>query len=704
MAKNLKSSSLIKQSIDLNGRDLVIETGEFAQLADGSALVRFGDRVVLATVVVSDEPKEDAEYFPLLVDFEERLYASGKISGSRFYKREGRPSEDAIVMARMIDRPIRPLFPKNYRNDIQIVVTALSYDPDAEIEVPAIIAASTALSLTGAHFAGPIGAVKIGLIKDEFVMNPTTTQLEESQMDLMVVGTKERIIMVECEGEEVPTEKIFEALQLAQKEMQSTISLQEKFIKKAGQPERHEYIAPDPALMKNAKEKIGAELKKAITLDREAGKLELDRLKNELLGALEGDFKKTDIAETFEQLHFKAVRERILKEQKRPGDRKPDEIRPLTTSTPDFPRTHGAGLFQRGYTQLVSVVTLASLSKEGLTDTMTTEGKQQFFHHYNFPPFSVGEIFPMRGPGRREIGHGRLGEKAIKPVLPKQEDFPYVIRIVSEALSSDGSTSMAAVCSSSMALMNAGVPIKRPVSGIAVGLVTDSDKKGNITDYQVLTDIQGLEDFLGDMDLKIAGTEKGITCMQLDMKVKGITFEIIKEALDKSDQARAKIRQAMAKTIAKPSTKLSKYAPKIEVVKIDPSKIGEVIGPGGKIINKIIEDTGCEINIEDDGMVSIGSTGEDANIKLAVETVMGLGTDPEIGKVHEGTVMRTEDFGAFVEFLPGKEGLVHISELSDKHIDKVTDVVKVGDKIPVMVTEIDDRGRINLSYRSAKKK
>jgi len=693
---------LVRSQSKVSGRDFNIETGRLAQLADGSVLVRFGDTVLLATAVVSDKPKEDADFFPLLVDYEERLYASGKISGSRFYKREGRPSEEAILMARMIDRSIRPLFPKTYRNDIQVIVTVLSYDPDSEVEVPAIIGASAALSLTRAPFEGPIGAVKLGLVKDKLVVNPTTKELEDSDLNLTIVGDRDRILMVEGEAKEVPSDKLFEAFKLGHKELQKMVKVQNSFLKKVGPIEKEEYIPPDPGLKKRIQEEVGSELKKVAQMERDKREIELDRIKNEVLGALEGDYKQAEIKQVFESVFFQGVRDLILKDKIRPDKRRPDQIRPITTSLPDLPRNHGSGLFQRGSTQLLSIVTLASLSKEGLVETMEIEGKRRFFHHYNFPPYSVNEIMPMRGPGRREIGHSRLAEKALKAVIPEEDEFPYVIRAVSEALSSDGSTSMAAVCASSMALMAAGVPIKRSVSGVAIGLVAENNSKGQIKNYQILSDIQGLEDFLGDMDLKIAGTEKGVTSLQLDVKIKGLTFEIIKEALKRGDQARAEIREKMDRTIKEPRKHISPYAPKIKVVKIDPSRIGDVIGPGGKIVNKIIDQTGCEINIEDDGMVSISTVGEEEKLTEAIKMVEGLGQKPKVGQIYQGRVTRIEDFGAFVEYLPGQEGLVHISELADHRVGKVSDVVKVGDPISVMIIEVDSRGRVNLSHRAAK--
>jgi polyribonucleotide nucleotidyltransferase len=702
MAKNLRELKEIKIEKKISDRDFVLETGKMANFADGSVLARFGETVVLATAVVSDEPKEDADFFPLLVDYEERLYASGKISGSRFYKREGRPSEEAVLMARMIDRPIRPLFPKGYRNDIQVVITVLSYDPDSEVEMPALVAASAALSLTKAPFEGPVGAVKIGLVDDKLIANPTTEQLNKSKLNLTVAGTKDRMLMVEGSADEVSSDKAFEAFKLAQEELQSTIEAQEELIKKAGIKDKPEPILPDPQIKKQVKQEVGSEIKKAIKLDREEREIEIDKLRDEVLGALEGEFKQNQIKDAFELIYFDYIREMILEEGVRPDKRKPDQIRDLIVDLPTLPRSHGAGLFQRGGTQVLSIITLASTSKEGLIETMETDASRRFYHHYNFPPFSVGEIRPMRGPGRREIGHSKLGEKALSPVLPSEEDFPYVIRAVSECLSSDGSTSMASVCASSLALMAAGVPIKRSVSGVATGLVAKT-KGDKVEDYQILTDIQGLEDFLGHMDLKLAGTEKGLTALQLDVKIPGITFEIIKKALDQSEKARNKIREKMDSLINKPKSEISSHAPQIELVKVNKDNISDIIGPGGKTINRIIEETDTEIDIDDDGTVAI--SGQDKEkLAEAIRMVKALGTKPDVGEIFTGEVTRVEDYGAFVEYLPGKEGLVHISELAEGHVKKTTDVVNKGDEIPVMIIGYDEQGRTDLSYKSAKKK
>jgi polyribonucleotide nucleotidyltransferase len=702
MSKKLSKQKELKAKNKVSGRDFVLESGKLAQYADGSVLARFGETVVLATVVISDEPKEDADFFPLLVDYEEKLYAAGKISGSRFFKREGRPSEEAVLMARMIDRPIRPLFPKGYRNEVQIIVTALSYDPDSEIEVPALVAASSALGLAGAHFEGPIGAVKMGLIDDKLIANPTTEQLEDSDLNITVVGTKERILMVDGEAGEISSDKMLEAFKKAQKELQSTIKVQEDLIKKAKPTKRPEPILPDSQIKKQIKSELGADIKKVIKLEEEERKAEIDKLKDQAIGLLEGEFKKAEIKDGFEQVYYNLIREMILTEGVRPDSRKPDEIRDIHVDLPDLPRSHGAGLFQRGMTQVMSIITLASTSKEGLVDTMETDASRRFYHHYNFPPFTVGEIGFMRGPGRREIGHSRLGEKALRSVLPTADEFPYVIRAVSECLSSNGSTSMGAICASSVALMAAGVPIKKSVSGVATGLVAKTEND-TIKDYKILADIQGLEDFLGHMDLKIAGTEDGITAVQLDVKVAGITFEIIEEALEVSEKSRNEIREKMDAVISKPAESLSVHAPKIEMVKIDKEKIGDVIGPGGKIINKIIEETDTEIDIAEDGTVAISGQDEEG-LKKAIEQVKALGQKPKVGKIYQGRVTRVEDYGAFVEFLPNQEGLVHISELAEGHVNKTSDIVKVGDKIPVMILGIDEKDRVNLSYKSAKKK
>jgi len=702
MSKNLIDRKQVKAAGKVNGRNFSLETGKLAQYADGSVLARFGDTVVLATAVISDEPKEDAAFFPLLVDYEERLYAAGKISGSRFYKREGRPSEEAVLMARMIDRPIRPLFPKGYRNDVQIIVTALSYDPASEIEVPAIVAASSALMLAGAPFEGPIGAVKMGLVDEKLLANPTTDQLEESDLNITVVGTKQRMLMVDGEAKEVSTDILLKAFKKAQEELQATIKVQEELVKKGDPIKRPDPILPDPQIKKQIKDELGSKIKEAITLDESERDEQIDNLEDEAIGFLEGEFKKNDIKDSFEQIYYDLIREMILEEGVRPDKRKPDQIRDISVELPDLPRSHGAGLFRRGMTQVMSIITLASTSKEGLVDTMETDASRRFYHHYNFPPFTVGEIRPMRGPGRREIGHSRLGEKALKPVLPSSEEFPYVVRAVSECLSSNGSTSMGAVCASSVALMAAGVPIKNSVSGVATGLVAKT-KGDKIEDYTILADIQGLEDFLGHMDLKLAGTKEGVTAVQLDVKVAGITFEIIEEALEISQKARDKIRDKMDTVIAEPVKNISKYAPQIEVIKIDKEKIGDVIGPGGKTINKIIEQTETEIDIDEDGSVAISGQSKEGLAK-AIKMVKALGQKPKVGQIYQGKVTRVEDYGAFVEYLPGQEGLVHISELAEGHVKKTSDVVKKGQKISVMILGVDEKGRVNLSYKSAKKK
>ncbi len=698
-----KQDSLTKVETKVSDRDFSLEVGQLAQQASGSVLARFGETVVLATVVAEDDPSEDMDFFPLFVDYEERFYASGKISGSRFYKREGKPSDEAVLMARMIDRPIRPLFPKGYRKEVQIIVTALSYDPRSELEVPSLVAASSALMMTQAPFEGPIGAVKLGYIEDEFVINPSKSQLADSQLDMVVAGTKDRVLMVEGEADEIPSEKLMEGFKLAHKELQKTIKPQEELIKKEGPETKEEFEDPFREIKKEIKKEVGSEIKELAQGKQDKEQVELDRIKDEMTGHFEGEFKKAQIEEAIDLIYRSELRKLIIEKDQRPDSRKPDEIRDLTIKLPEFPRAHGSALFQRGMTQSLSIITLASLSKEGLIDTMETESKRTFYHHYNFPPFCVGEAKPLRGPARREIGHSYLAQKALSPVMPSQEEFPYVTRAVSEILSSDGSSSMASVCSSSMALMSAGVPFKKSVSGIAIGLITET-KDDKIANYKILTDIQGIEDFMGDMDMKLAGTKDGVTAFQLDVKVSGITFEIIGEALKKAESARNKIRKEMNKVIKTPRKEIPEHAPVIETFKIDSEKIGDVIGPGGKTINKIIDETDTEINIEEDGTVSVSSKEGKDNVAQASKMVKALGEDPKPGEIHEGKVVRVEDYGAFVEFLPGKQGLVHISEMAEGHVDKVEDVMKKGDVVPVMVIEIDDQGRVDLSYRSAKKK
>ncbi len=698
-----------------NGKDLIIEFGKMAGLASGAVTVQYGDTVILATAVISDEVREGIDFFPLLVDYEERFYAAGKISGSRFIKREGRPSEKAILTCRLIDRPIRPLFPKNFRNDVQIVITILAYDGENEPDILGLIGASCALMMTDAPFEGPIGAVKIGLKNDKFLINPTKSELIESDLELVIAGTKDKVMMIEAQSKEISEDKMFEAIKLAQEKIQSVIELQEKIKKDYQKRHQNNEVASDAKKEKEIYEEIkkylGNQLHGVVKeTDKEKRSNMISDFEMKVLENFEGNYKQIDLKNTFDKLLKKEVRDAILIDSHRPDGRAMDKIRPINIEVGLLPRIHGSGLFSRGQTQALSIVTLGGPGEEQMIETMTEEGEKRYMHHYNFPPFSTGEVKPMRSTSRREIGHGYLAEKAILPMLPSKEEFPYTIRVVSEILASNGSSSMAATCGCTLALMDAGIPIKKPVAGIAMGLVTSDDNK----EFKILTDIQGLEDFGGDMDFKVAGTRDGITAMQMDTKIHGLSFEIIEQALEGAQKARMEILDKIKKIIPEPRTELSKYAPRIEIVKIDPEKIGDLIGPGGKTINKIIEDCGgkeiISIDIEEDGIVSVCSTDSIAAQK-AVDMIKGTTKEVEIGEKYTGTVKTIQknrntgvEIGAIVQITPKIDGMVHISQFSDRRIDKVSDVVKVGDKIPVVVVEVDkERGRIALSHKAAKK-
>jgi len=684
--------------------DLEIEVGKLAKQAHGAVTVRYGDTVILATVVTAEEPAEGNVYFPMLVDYEEKLYAAGKISGSRFIKREGRPSDEAFLKARLVDRSLRPLFPKNYRNDLQIIVTVLSLDRQTDPGFLAIIAASTALSLTSSPFAGPVGAARVGIIDGKVVVNPLEDEMEKSDLDFVVAGTKNKVVMVEGDAQEVAEDKVLEAIEFAQKNLQVACEIQNEIKSKLGAKEI-EKVDEEPEVFKAVRDKIGKDLEKIIkTSKKEDREEKLSEIKEKLLLEMEGDFKQADLSEAFDKLIEKEVRREILDENSRPDGRGENEIRPISSEVGVLPRVHGSGLFTRGQTQVLTATTLGAPGQEQVIETMEIETTKRYMHHYNFPPYSVGEISPMRGPGRRDIGHGALAERALEPVIPGKEDFPYTIRVVSEVLESNGSSSMAAVCGSTLSLMDAGVPVTAPVAGIAIGLITENADGSTKGKYRILTDIQGIEDFAGEMDFKIAGTSKGITAVQLDIKTYGVDHKILKEALKKAKTARLEILKAMAKTIAEPRRELSRYAPRITVMHINPEKIKDVIGPGGKVINKIIAETNVEIDIEDDGTVFISAENGGDGAKKATEWIQNLTREVKIGEIFQGRVTRIMDFGAFVEILPNQEGLVHISQLDDRHVKKVTDVVKVGDIIPVMVIEIDPQGRINLSYKAAKGK
>ncbi|NLY89099.1 MAG: polyribonucleotide nucleotidyltransferase [Firmicutes bacterium] len=691
-----------KFQIDLAGRPLIFEIDKVAKQANGSVLIRYGETVLLVTAVVAAEPREGVDFLPLLVDYEERLYSVGKIPGS-FLRREGRPPESAILAARAIDRSIRPLFPKDFTRDIQVVVTVLSVEPDSPSDTTGLIGASIALSLSEIPFAGPVAAVHVGRIDGRFVINPTLEQSNKSDLDLIVAGTKDAIIMVEAGAQEVPEETILEAIFFGHEEIKRIVAFQEEIVEKYGRPKIElETNEPDEeiaaAVQEYAIPKLLAALKTPENLEREA---KLDEVKKETheyfqekLGEEEYALKTKDIAGVLDTIIKEEVRKMISLEGIRVDGRKPEEIRPVTCEVGLLPRTHGSALFTRGQTQVLSIVTLGRFSEEQILDGLGEEDSKRYIHHYNFPPYSVGEVRPIRSPGRRDIGHGALAERALLPVIPLEEDFPYTIRVVSEVLESNGSSSQASVCGSSLALMDAGVKIKKHVAGIAMGLVKYGER------FTILSDIQGLEDHLGDMDFKVAGTRDGITAIQMDIKIAGIGKEILQQALEQAKRGRLYIMEKMEEAIAQPRPDLSPYAPRMIIMEIDPDRIRDVIGPGGKTIRKIIEETGVEIDIEDDGRVYITAIDQEAGEK-ARGIIEHLTSDVEVGKTYLGKVVRLMNFGAFVEVLPGKEGLVHISQLAKERVAKVEDVVKPGDEILVKVVEIDRLGRINLSRKAA---
>ncbi len=666
-------------------------------------MLYYGDTVVLVTATASKEPREGIDFFPLTCDYEERLYAVGRIPGG-FIKREGRPTEAAILSARLMDRPIRPLFPKGFRNDVHVVATVMSVDQDNPPNVTAIIGASIALSISDIPFAGPIGAVIVGLVDGEFVINPTVEQSAKSLMHLIVGGTRDAIVMVEARANEVPEETMLDAIFFAHEEIKRIIDFQEKIVAEVGLPKREVVVQEiDPELEKAVREYATPKLQEAIRcpdkLQREARTDAAAEEIKEYFAEIYPEQQK-DVANVIDKVTKEIVRRMILDEGVRVDGRRLDEIRPVSCEVGILPRTHGSGLFTRGQTQVLSVTTLGAVGEEQILDGLGIEESKRYLHHYNFPPYSVGETRPIRGPGRREIGHGALAEKALEAVLPSQEEFPYTIRVVSEVLESNGSTSMGSVCGSTLSLMHAGVPIKRPVSGIAMGLVKEGER------FAVLSDIQGIEDALGDMDFKVAGTAQGVTALQMDIKIPGVTREILDAALKQAKEGRMYIMDIMLKTISQPNPELSPYAPRMIRMTIDPEKIRQVIGPGGKIIKKIIDETGARIDIEDDGSLFIVASDQESAEK-AKYYIECLTKDVEVGKTYVGKVVRIADFGAFVEIipgvlgLPGKEGLVHISKLAENRVAKVRDVVDIGDEILVKVTEIDSQGRINLSRKEA---
>lgn len=683
--------------LELGGRKLSIESGRIAQLADAAVLVRYGDTVVLVTACASAVPKEGIDFFPLSVDYEERLYAVGKIPGG-FIKREGRPTEKAILSARLIDRPIRPLFPHGYRNDVQVVATILSVDQDNLPEIAAMVGSSAALSISSIPFQGPTGSVLVGRVDGKLILNPNNEEREKSDLHLVVSGTKDAVMMVEAGAKEVPEDVMLEAIMFAHENIKKIVEFIEEIVAKVGKEKKEYTVFKPEEEIENAVREFATE--KTLDAIRTPDKLErqekIDAVKEEAFAHFAEIFpeKEKEIDGVLYDILKEQVRKLITEEGIRPDDRKLNEIRPISCEVGILPRVHGSGLFTRGQTQVMTIATLGALGDVQILDGLTEEETKRYMHHYNFPPYSVGETRFMRGPGRREIGHGALAERALEPMIPSEEEFPYTIRLVSEVVSSNGSTSQGSVCGSTLALMDAGVPIKAPVAGVAMGLMKE---KGNVA---ILTDIQGMEDFLGDMDFKVAGTSKGITAIQMDIKIAGIDRPILERALEQARVGRLFILDKMLSVIDTPRKELSQYAPKIITTRIDPDKIRDIIGPGGKTINKIIAETGVKIDIEDDGRVFIAATNQIAGDK-ALKIIESLVKEVKEGEIYLGKVTRLMTFGAFVEILPGKEGLVHISKLDTKRVEKVEDIVSVGDEILVKVTEIDKQGRINLSRKHA---
>ena len=698
-----------KFETELAGRKLTVETGRVAELANGDAIIHYGDTVVMVNVTASKEPREGIDFFPLSVDYEEKLYAVGKIPGS-FQKREGKPADKAILTSRAIDRPIRPLFPKDFRNDVCVVATVLSVEQDNSPEVCAMIGASVALSISDIPFGGPTAAVNVGYVDGQIVINPTVAQREHSRLKLTVAGTMEKVTMIEAGADEIPNDTMLDCIKAGHEEIKKLCKFIEGIKEEVGKP-KFEYVsfATDKDVYAEIKENFKERMYQDVqAVDKEVRDANMDKLAEDIqayfvekYGEEETETKSTEIANSIHDLEKECVREMIFKEHKRPDGRRIDEIRPLSCEVGVLPRVHGSAIFTRGQTQVLSVATLGMKSEEQMLDGIDEEESKRYMHQYNFPAYSVGEARPSRGPGRREIGHGALAEKALVPVIPSEEEFPYAIRVVSEVLSSNGSTSQASICGSTLALMDAGVPIKKPVAGISTGLVTD---KENPDRYVMLTDIQGIEDFFGDMDFKVGGTKDGITAIQVDIKTDGLTYDIIKEAFERTKIARDYILdEIMLKQIDKPRKEISKYAPRILTTKISVDKIRDVIGPGGKMINKIIAETGVKIDIEENGDVCIYSV-DGQNGEKALKMIKDIAREIEVGGIYDGKVTRIMNFGAFVDLGTGKEGLLHISKISSKRVEKVEDVLAIGDEVTVKVIEIDNQGRINLSMKDLESK
>lgn len=709
----MQQRKILKKEIDLAGRPFSLETGRVARQANGAVLVRYGDTVVLVTATMSKNPREGIDFLPLIVDYEERLYSVGKIPGG-FIKREGRPSEKATLSARLIDRPIRPLFPKNLRNDVHVIATIMSVDQDNAPEISALLGASGALTISDIPFYGPIAGVIVGRVDGQFVINPTLEQHEKSDMHLVVAGTEEAIMMVEAGAKEVPEEVMLEGILFGHEKVKELVRFIKSFREEALEmglafskkevPEEKLEEGLEEAVTERAIEKLKAAIRECIVKQygKKAREEFLESIREEIVESFAEEYPECEdqVRKIIEDVEKKIIRRSILVDRVRIDGRALNEIRPISVEVGLLPRTHGSGLFTRGETQVLSSVTLGAISEEQILDGLGIEETKRFMHHYNFPPYSVGETRPIRAPGRREIGHGALAERALEPVIPSEDEFPYTIRIVSEVLESNGSTSMGSVCGSSLGLMDAGVPIKAAVAGVAMGLIKEGD------DFAVLTDIQGMEDHLGDMDFKVAGTKKGVTALQMDIKIAGINREVLSEALSQAHQARMQILDKMAEVISEPRPDLSPYAPRIIQTQIDPDKIRDVIGPGGKTIKKIIEETGVEIDIEDDGRIFIAAVDPKAG-QYAKSLIERIAQDVKTGEIYNGKVTRITDFGCFVEVipgvlgLPGKEGLVHISQLSHERVNRVEDVVREGDEILVKAIGYDNQGRLKLSKKDA---
>ena len=684
----------------VGGKLLELEIGKVCEMANGQVMVRYGDTVVNVTAVASKQPRPDIDFFPLSCDYEEKLYAAGKIPGG-FIKREGRPSEKAILNSRLMDRPLRPLFPKGYFNDVQVVATVMSQDLDAPSEIAAMIGSSVALSISDIPWDGPTGSVLIGMIDGEFIINPTLEQREKSDLHLVVSGTKDAIMMVEAGANEIPEETVLDGIMFAHQEIKEIVAFIEEVVAEVGKEKREVELYKVPVeLEADVRNFAEGKMREAVKTPEKMERLEnMDAVEVETQEYFAEKYPESEkeIANVLYAITKEQVRSLILDDKIRPDNRAYEEIRPIWVDTGVLPRTHGSGLFKRGQTQALSVATLGTISEGQRIDGITEDTEKRYMHHYNFPPYSVGETRPMRSPGRREIGHGALAERAIVPVLPSIEEFPYAIRVVSEILSSNGSTSQASVCGSCLALMDAGVPIKAPVAGIAMGLVERVEADGSST-MAILSDIQGMEDFLGDMDFKVAGTEKGVTAIQMDIKVHGLSKKVLQDALAQAKEGRMHIMREMLAEISEPRAELSPYAPRIISMQIDPDKIRIIIGPGGKTINSIVEKTGVKIDIEDSGMLYIASQDLDS-ANAAMKEIELLIKDVEVGEIYKGKVTRIMNFGAFIEILPGKEGLLHISKMSDRRIEKVEDVMNIGDEVTVKVTEIDSQDRINLTRK-----